>query len=463
MPARRPIFLMIAFAALLAVSTLAAFTVWRNAREALDRAAALYERDVRTHEALEAIRGSVYLTAVITRDYLLDTNPASTHGYVDQFNQTQASAKKTLAILEQSPASDLQESALKTLRTELEAYWGPTRMMLRWTPQEKKQQRGTEILRERTQRRREILSLAERIEQLTSQNSAEERERMEAADREFRSSIGWIAAAMLLAGFAICGFTLVRMFKLERQSQSDEHELRMLSGQLRTAQEQERKFLSRELHDQVGQVLTGLRMELAAVSRLHDNPQSEVTERIARAKGTVEQVLGIVRNIAMLLRPSMLDDLGLTPALTWLVKEVSRSSGIEIRTNIDPQVDTLPEAHRTCLFRVLQEALTNASRHSGARAVDLQVSTATDWVHATVADDGKGFASGSEKRKGLGLLGMEERVRELGGSIRVNSSLGRGTVVEIQLPRPAILEAADGEDSDRGRSWHRPDRVTTSL
>ena len=103
--------------------------------------------------------------------------------------------------------------------------------------------------------------------------------------------------------------------------------MRRLSGQIRTAQEQERKYLSRELHDQVGQMLTGLRMELTSIARMHADSESEVSARIARAKGIVEQTLRIVRNIAMLLRPSMLDDLGLTPALAWLVKEVARSRG----------------------------------------------------------------------------------------------------------------------------------------
>ena len=102
-----------------------------------------------------------------------------------------------------------------------------------------------------------------------------------------------------------------------------ESELRLLSGQIRTAQEQERKYLSRELHDQVGQMLTGLRMELASIARFTVIRKARSSSRIARAKGTVEQTLRIVRNIAMLLRPSMLDDLGLAPALAWLFKEVA--------------------------------------------------------------------------------------------------------------------------------------------
>jgi signal transduction histidine kinase len=453
---------MLAFAALLCVSALAAWGVWRNAREAQAQIAALHARDLRTHDALAAIRSSVYLIAILTRDYLLDPDLASVRDYVNQFNAIQASAKSNFETLNQAAQDDAQRSTVILLRMQLEAYWDTTQVMLDWSPEQKQAQR-TDLLRQRMHRRQEIFALTERIEQLTSQTSAEERERIAAADRGFQSSLTWIAGGALLLGLGISGFTLARMRALERQSQAAEAELRMLSGEIRTAQERERKSLSRELHDQVGQMLTGIRMELAAVSRLHAAPESEIASRLARAKGTVEQTLGIVRNIAMLLRPSMLDDLGLTPALNWLVKEVSRSSGMDVRAEVDPQVDALPDAHRTCLYRVVQETLTNAVRHSGARTVELQVSTIGNWVQAVIADDGKGFEVGADKRRGLGLLGMEERVRELGGTLRVTSSPGRGTAVEIRLPRPIPAEEISDEDTDRGRSRDRADRIETAI
>jgi len=462
MPTRRSMFLIAAFAALLGISAVAAWAVWKNARQAQAQATGLHERDLQIHEALSTIRSSVYLTAILTRDYLLDQDPAHAREYSDQFGSVQAKAKSNFEVLDHAAQDEMQHATLRMLWMELEAYWDTTQVMLDWTPKEKQVQR-TEMLRQRIHRREEILALAERIELLTSQNSAQERARMAAADRDFRSSLGWIAAGALLLGLAISVFTLVRIRGLEQQSQAAETELRMLSGQIRTTQEQERKFLSRELHDQVGQMLTGLRMELAAISRLHAVTDSEIAGRIARAKGTVEQTLAIVRNIAMLLRPSMLDDLGLTPALNWLVKEVSRSSGMNIQAELKSGLDELPDAHRTCLYRVVQEALTNASRHSGARTVDLEVDCIGNWVQATITDDGKGFEPGSEKRRGLGLLGMEERVRELGGNLRVSSAPGRGTSVEIRLPRPVSVEETNAEDSDRRRSRDRPDRLKAPI
>jgi len=124
-----------------------------------------------------------------------------------------------------------------------------------------------------------------------------------------------------------------------------------------------------------------------------------------------------------------------------MAKDMARSSGIEIRRDIDPRVDQLPDAHRTCLYRIVQEALTNAVRHSGAKTVDLQVASSDGSIRVKVTDDGRGFDAAFEKRKGIGLLGMEERVRELGGQFHVVSVPGRGASVEILLPEPATLEA----------------------
>jgi signal transduction histidine kinase len=255
----------------------------------------------------------------------------------------------------------------------------------------------------------------------------------------------------------------MRMLALERQSESAESELRLLSGQIRTAQEQERKYLSRELHDQVGQMLTGLRMELASMARFIGDSESDLSSRIARSKGTVEQTLRIVRDIAMLLRPSMLDDLGLTPALAWLLKEMSRSSGIEIKSDIDSVVDSLPDRYRTCIYRVIQEALTNATRHSAAQWAEVRLKSDGDWVAGSVVDNGKGFDTSLARRRGLGLLGMGERVRELGGSIKVVSAPGRGVRVEIRLPRPVNPEVDGDTNPDRGRSRDRSSGVEASA
>jgi signal transduction histidine kinase len=159
----------------------------------------------------------------------------------------------------------------------------------------------------------------------------------------------------------------------------------------------------------------------------------------------------------------MLDDLGLAPALAWLLKEVTRSSGIETQVDIAPSVDKIPDAHRTCVYRLVQECLTNASRHSGARHVSVTLRNSGELLVGTIADDGRGFDSALEHRDGLGLLGMRERVRELGGSIRIESATGAGTRIEFQLPCPLERESKNDTSPDSGRPRHREDGLEASA
>ena len=190
--------------------------------------------------------------------------------------------------------------------------------------------------------------------------------------------------------------TLMRLVRLERQSDAAAYGVRRLSAQLRTAQEAERKSLARELHDQVGQMLPESRMELAGLTG-SEGLQGVDAERLHHAKSTVEQLLRSVRNISMLLRPSMLDDLGLAPAVNWQVKEFSRLSGTSAEADVDAELDSLPDDHRTCLYRVVQEALTNCSRHARARQVLVKIESAADEVLAVVSDDGVGFDAAESK------------------------------------------------------------------
>ena len=461
MPARRSILLAAALAALLLVISVSAFAVWWSAKTSQQRVAALQNAHMDAGVALGSIRANVYLSAILTRDCLLDNDSSHAQQYFDQFNTIRANTQKSFQTLEASGLDDAQRAALNHLREELFAYWDPTEVILDWSQEEKRAQR-TAMLRQRVGKRQEIFALAEQVEQLVTANFVKERQRITTADQEFRTSLGWTTGIALLLGLAIAAGTLARMSALERQSQTAESQLRLLSGQLRTTQEQERKYLSRELHDQVGQMLTGVRMELASIARIHANSESEVSARIARAKGTVEQTLRIVRNIAMLLRPSMLDDLGLTPALIWLFKEVARSSGFEIHSEIHPAVESLPEACKTCIYRIVQEGLTNASRHADARNVDVSLKAEEGWVIGKISDDGRGFDRNAQKGRGLGLLGMEERVRELGGSVKITSSVGGGTRVEFRLPLE-VMEPRNDTNSDRGRSRDRSDRIETSA
>ena len=152
------------------------------------------------------------------------------------------------------------------------------------------------------------------------------------------------------------------------------------------------------------------------------------------------------RNLALLLRPSMLDDFGLIPALNWQAREMAKRTGLRVQVSAAGIGDDLPEEHKTCIYRIVQEASNNAARHAQASMVQVVVQGAPDKILLTVQDDGTGFDA--HRNRGLGLLGMEERVRHLGGIFEIDSQPGRGTSLKVELPM-AKLSAGnlDGIDS----------------
>jgi len=441
---RTSILLAFAFTGLLAIIGAAALAIWHGAAATQREVTALHESHLQAGNALAAIRANVFLAGIITRDYLLDPDPSHAEGYAAQLNAIRNSTGQNFLALSSARQSGDERKALTQLRAEVDSYWDPGKIVLDWTPQQKAIHRA-DFLRNRVLHREEILGLAAHVEQLMTANFTAERSRITGANERFQSSLAWTTGFALLLAFAIAAATIARMSRLERQSANAAAELRRLSGQIRMAQEDERRYLSRELHDQAGQMLTGLRMELASISPGDD--AEEVARRIEHARGIVDQTLRVIRNIAMLLRPSMLDDLGLIAAIGWLVRDVARTSRIEIHPEIDPHVDSLPDAECTCVYRIVQEALTNAARHSGAQRIDVSLRLNSDGVRGLIADDGRGFPAHDSSDNlfhfsgaGLGLAGMRERVRELGGSLRITSAPGQGTRIEFRLPPPDLTD-----------------------
>jgi len=142
-----------------------------------------------------------------------------------------------------------------------------------------------------------------------------------------------------------------------------------------------------------------------------------------------------VRNMALLLRPSMLDDLGLVPALEWQAREVSKRTGMLVDTVEENVSDNLPEEHKTCVYRIVQEALNNSSKHAYAKNARVTVRQERNHLRVSIEDDGKGFDP--SRVRGLGLVGMNERVSQLGGVLKVDSDPTRGTCLRVDLPLPS--------------------------
>jgi signal transduction histidine kinase len=146
------------------------------------------------------------------------------------------------------------------------------------------------------------------------------------------------------------------------------------------------------------------------------------------------QALNTVRDLAMGLRPSILDDLGLAPALEWQAREFSRRSGVPVTVDIQGNVVNVSDLHSTCIYRIVQEALTNCAKHAQAGAIEVRLKGDVDELSLIVRDNGIGFDPKMLSNKGLGLIGIEERVREMGGKLKLSSKLGKGTHLHVSLP-----------------------------
>jgi PAS domain S-box-containing protein len=224
---------------------------------------------------------------------------------------------------------------------------------------------------------------------------------------------------------------------LDRSRQMQE-QLRHLSHQILQAQEEERKRISRELHDEIAQTLTGINVRLANLKAGAVSDGKELQKKITATQRLVEKSVQIVHRFARELRPSVLDDLGLIPALHSFVKTFAERTHLCIRLRIFAGVEQLDSAKRTVLYRVAQEALTNIARHAHATEVDLCIEKLPNAVSMQVKDNGKSFPVErmlhAKKHNRLGLLGMRERVEMVGGTFTVESTPGVGTTVEARIP-----------------------------
>lgn len=225
---------------------------------------------------------------------------------------------------------------------------------------------------------------------------------------------------------------------LLEQSRHLQDQLRSLSRELLSAQEEERKKISRELHDEIAQTLSGINVQLATLKQQASVNVKGLQRKIASAQRMVEKSVGIVHRFARELRPPVLDDLGLIPALHSLVKNFAARTGVRMRLTVFARVERLDNARRTVLYRVAQEALTNVSRHAKASRVDLSIREFPGAVCMKIKDNGKSFlvqqGLHTKGNNHLGLLGMRERVEMVGGHFEVESIKGKGTTICARIP-----------------------------
>ena len=368
--------------------------------------------------AFEGLRSNIYLSGTLVRDSLLDGGAARSEEQTARFRVLQAAIRKGMAEYSRL-LNDPQDPESAAFRASLETFLHRTANLFEIS--------GSKRARELAQgevspARARLMEQAERMRKLGDRQTERSGNAVLANLSDFRLRLGILSLSAVGVGMLLAGFTLRRILHLERESQR-------LSKDLMTSGEEERRRISRELHDEVGQSLYATMLGLGNLRSSLGT--EEALEQIAQLETMASRTVSVVRNISLLLRPAMLDDLGLVPAVKWLARETKRMHGVPVEVSAEGFPEEVPEEQVTCIYRVVQEALHNAVKH--AEAAEIRVSLVADSrLRGRVEDSGKGFESHAEL--GMGILGMRERLERLGGTLGVESKPGLGTAVVFELP-----------------------------
>jgi signal transduction histidine kinase len=429
---------------LLAASLLA---TKRRVQEIYAQLEAVNGRHREVEGTLRRLRSDVNLSGIFVRDYLLDTSPSAGPEYRAQLSNLRTQIGDSLQKLD-TLVNEEEGARVQGLKSKIDDYWEVFDPLFDWTPPEKGARSLGFLRREVLPRRDEVLRIAREIESLNDASMQDQRAQVALREQELRGNLNRILWGSLGLGalVAVVAVARIRVLELRSQEQHErtelaEGEMRRLSRRLVSAQEDERRRLARELHDEIGQMLTALRMEFGKAERLRPTNGNGYASSVAECKRIIDTVMESVRAISMGLRPAMLDDFGLGAALDWHGRDFSRRYGVPVFLTVEGDVDRLPEPHRTCVYRIVQEALTNCAKHARAGRVDVTVRDGGDRLHLSIKDDGVGLEN-DEKRAGMGLVGIEERVREIRGVVSIRSLPGAGTTLEIGIPIPLGKEDA---------------------
>lgn len=438
---------------LLVLVVISVMTASRRAQEIYTQLDALNTHHQEMQSKLRQLRSDNHLSGIFVRDYLLDTARERAPEYRQRLSQFRETNRETLSeLLALARARGEDDSRILRLEANLEDYWQGLEPLFDWTIVEKINLSASFLRREVLPRRQAVLAIAQEIEEINNASLAAQRAEVTSRQASFRDELYTLVWRTVALGLLLAIPAVIRLRILERRSevqkvraQDAEQQLRALSQQLVAAQEEERRKLSRELHDHVGQMLTALRMELGRIDRVGKAANVALGTTVAECRQLVDNMVHTVRDLALGLRPSMLDDFGLQPALEWQARDFTRRARVPVDLTVSGPVDDLTDQHRTCAYRIVQEALTNCVRHAKASKIAVAVRATDAALEVSVSDDGVGIDP-RRRAGGFGLRGIEERVRELGGTITLSSPSGQGATLAVHLPltsqEPAVARAA---------------------
>jgi signal transduction histidine kinase len=451
--------LLLGFAAVFLLWLFSAYDLARRVAEGDAQAATLMTRFTGAEEVLSTVGAEVILSSVYLRDAVLDTRPDAAEFYAERLRTTRASVERALQRYLPNVDSDVEREHWTRLQAELQTYWSSVSPALDIPTAASAADAYAFVRREVIPKRETVIGIANDIRTLNQDALQEQQRSLAQIHRVVRERIWWtsgvaVALGLLIAGFAgrHAAWLEARIQQQHHQEQRHKQDLQRLSAELVHAQEDERRRIARDLHDEIGQALLTVRLDLGVIER-SGQLSGGLGRAVAEARSTTDNAIHAVRDLSQLLHPPVLDDFGLALTLDAYVRRFSERSGVRTELVLDRMDERLSPELEICAYRVIQEALTNVAKHAEASSCCVYLQRLPHSLLVTVEDDGRGISSlvseGTKSEHGVGLIGVRERVAGMGGSVRLETRAGKGTRLTIELPVTAGRTPARETGPDR--------------
>ena len=449
--------LLAGFAVVFGLWVLSGYELIRSLREVERRVTEMQESFARGVATRATVRTNVLLGSIYLRDALIDSGEISRDYYRREIQHIRDEIERLLPAHLIEVELEIERRHWADLQEKLQAYWTSLEVVFSPDLPTNTAQAAAMLRRHAVPARNDVLAVVDNLGAL--QRLSQQRQQVEmsllypAVRNEFlRNVTGAILIGLLVASFAFWHVgRLEHEIQRQRLAEADNrHDLERLSARLVDVQEDERRHLARELHDEVGQALTAIKMEIGVALRsagMEARARASLEEARAIAEGTLQGV----RDLSQLLHPSMLDDFGLPEALAAYLRGISKRTNIRVNFTHSGLDRRLPADVEVAVYRIVQEALTNVARHSGARTCTVSIAREQGGLRLVIEDDGRGLpattggdghggaAANARVQRGLGLIGMRERAQALSGRFVIENRAEGGTRVVVTVP----LEASE--------------------
>jgi signal transduction histidine kinase len=402
----------------------------------------------------------VLLESVFVRDALLDADPAAAPAYRRRLEETYHAVEEALEQYVPVLDSSIERERIEELRREIHSFHNAMVEVL--APEGEGRRSAAQartVLNTKVVPKREVaIRVSEDVQTLNRSAFVQQQAEIVKIYGETQRRVWQGLGLALVTSFGIGLLATIYAGRLEQRVRGQQvkdaenaRELQKLSAKLITAQEEERRSIARELHDEVGQVLTAIKVELAVAQGAVDAGGGGA-HLLDDARSIAEGAITTVRDLSHLLHPALLDDLGLAAAIEWYLRGFGKRHSIRVDVLHDGMDERLAPETEAAAYRIVQEALTNIAKHARATGCRVYLQRLPSTVLITIEDDGTGFdqaeTPGPEGTRGLGLVGIRERVAQLRGTLRVETAPGKGTRLTVELPARSRRAVADGQPDE---------------